>query len=82
MPRVSKDVAPKPTSIFGGDLRAEPRIRMADTRVGRRFKSTGIKAIWGLPAEAKVDLALACSAVHPDDVSELDAVIASHGSPG
>jgi hypothetical protein len=55
---------------------------MADTRVGRRFKSTGIKAIWGLPAEAKVDLALACSAVHPDDVSELDAVIASHGSPG
>ncbi|WP_265441255.1 PAS domain-containing protein [Bradyrhizobium sp. SEMIA] len=34
------------------------------------------KAIWGLPPEAEVDLALARSAIHPDDLPRLDASIA------
>jgi len=35
-----------------------------------------IKASWGLPPEAKVDLALALSAVHPDDLPGFEAIIA------
>jgi PAS domain S-box-containing protein len=47
-----------------------------DLLAGTAVWDDRIKVIWGLPPEAKVNLALARSAVHPDDVSELDAVIA------
>jgi hypothetical protein len=52
-----------------------------DLLAGTADRDDRIKAIWGLPPEAKVDLALACSAVHPDDVSGLDAVIARATDP-
>ena len=39
------------------------------------------KAIWGLPPEAEVDLALARSAIHPDDLPHLDASIAQAKDP-
>jgi hypothetical protein len=52
-----------------------------DLLAGTADRDDRIKAIWGLPPEAKVDLALACSAGHPDDVSGLDAVIARATDP-
>jgi len=52
-----------------------------DLLAGTADRDDRIKAIWGLPPEAKVDLALARSAVHPDDVSGLDAVIARATDP-
>ncbi|MGZ5875197.1 MAG: PAS domain S-box protein, partial [Bradyrhizobium sp.] len=39
------------------------------------------KALWGLPPEAEVDLALARSAIHPDDLPRLDASIAQAKDP-
>jgi PAS domain S-box-containing protein len=52
-------------SVFSGDLFA----------VTANWNDR-IKASWGLPPGAKVDLALALSAVHPHDLPSLEAIIA------
>ncbi|HEX2529424.1 MAG TPA: PAS domain S-box protein [Geminicoccus sp.] len=41
-----------------------------------------LKAMWGLPPEAEVDLALARSAIHPDDRPQVEAAVARATDPG